>query len=50
MVVRETLNNLITNAPENWQTTFALPFKFIDGLTISWDVQSFDRSILPRVP
>ena len=50
VVIRETLNNLITNAPENWQTTTGLPFKFIDGLTLQWDEISFDRSILPRVP
>jgi len=50
VVLRETINNLITNAPENWQTTVGLPFKFIDGLTIKWDEMTFDRSILPRVP
>lgn len=50
VLVRETLNNLITDAVENWQTTVGLPFKFIDGITVSWDEISFDRSILPRVP
>lgn len=50
VLVRETLNNLITDAVENWQTTDGLPFKFIDGLTVKWDEIHFDRSILPRVP
>lgn len=50
VLVRETLNNLITDAVENWQTTVGMPFKYIDGLTVSWDEISFDRSILPRVP
>lgn len=50
VVVRDTLNNLITNAVENWQTSVGLPFQFVDGLTISWDEIQFDRSILPRVP
>ena len=49
-LIRETLNNLITNAPYNWQTSILLPWHQMDSMEIKWDEIQFNRSILPRTP
>ena len=38
--IRETLNNLILNSPQDWQTGVALPFVRIQGTTVEWDVRA----------
>jgi hypothetical protein len=38
--IRETLNNLILNSPQEWQTGVALPFVRIQGTTVEWDVRA----------
>ena len=35
--IRETLNSLILNSPQEWQTSVALPFVRIEG-TVSSDI------------
>ena len=35
--IRETLNNLILNSPQEWQTGIALPFVRITGTQVEWD-------------
>lgn len=35
--IRETLNNLILKAPQEWHTQVALPFVKIEGTTVEWD-------------
>ena len=35
--IRETLNNLILKAPQEWHTQVALPFVTIVGTTVEWD-------------
>ena len=35
--IRETLNNLILKAPQEWHTQVALPFVKIVGTTVEWD-------------
>ena len=34
---RDTLNNLITKSPQDWQTAVGLPFYAITGTVIEWD-------------
>ena len=34
---RDTLNNLITKSPQDWQTAVGLPFFAITGTVIEWD-------------
>jgi len=48
--LRETLNNLVLNSPQNWQTTVALPFMQLDGVTVEWDEVRFDVRMMQRVP
>jgi len=48
--LKETINNLILMSPENWQTTAALPFLQVDGVTVSWDSIHFDVRVMQRVP
>jgi len=38
--IRETLNNLILKAPQEWHTQVALPFVKIVGTTVEWDVRA----------
>lgn len=48
--LRDTLNNLVLNSPQNWQTTVALPFMQLDGVTVEWDEVRFDVRMMQRVP
>jgi len=48
--IRETLNNLILKAPQEWHTQVALPFVKIVGTTVEWDEIRFDVRLLQRVP
>jgi hypothetical protein len=48
--IRDTLNNLITKAPQEWQTAVALPFVKIEGTVVEWDELRFDVRLLQRVP
>ena len=48
--IRDTLNNLILNSPQEWQTNVALPFVRIEGTTVEWDELRFDVRLLQRVP
>lgn len=48
--LRDTLNNLIMQSPQNWQTSTALPFLRIEGVTVAWDEIHFDVRLLQRVP
>ncbi len=48
--IRETLNSLILNSPQEWQTSVALPFVRIEGTTVEWDEMKFDVRLLQRVP
>lgn len=48
--LRDTLNNLILSSPQDWQTTTALPWMKIEGVTVAWDEVHFDVRLLQRVP
>ena len=48
--IRETLNNLILKAPQEWHTQVALPFVKIVGTNVEWDEIRFDVRLLQRVP
>ena len=48
--IRETLNSLILQQPQEWQTSVALPFVKIEGTTVEWDELRFDMRLLQRVP
>ena len=48
--LRDTLNNLVLRSPQNWQTTVALPFMQLDGVTVEWDEVRFDVRMMQRVP
>jgi len=48
--IRDTLNNLILRSPSDWQTTAALPFAKVEGVTVEWDEMHFDVRLLQRVP
>ena len=48
--LRDTLNNLVLNSPQNWQTTVGLPFMQLDGVTVEWDEVRFDVRMMQRVP
>ena len=48
--IRETLNNLILKAPQEWHTQVALPFVKIVGTSVEWDEIKFDVRLLQRVP
>lgn len=49
--LRDTLNSLILNAPDNWATTAMLPFKEVQGaLNVEWDSIHFDQRLMQRVP
>lgn len=48
--LRDTLNNLILSSPQDWQTTVALPWMKIEGVTVAWDEVHFDVRLLQRVP
>jgi len=48
--LRDTLNNLILSSPQDWQTTTALPWMKIEGVTVVWDEVHFDVRLLQRVP
>lgn len=48
--LRDTLNNLILSSPQDWQTTVALPWMKIEGVTVQWDEVHFDVRLLQRVP
>ena len=49
---QDTLNNLILRSPQDWQTTAALPFKRIEGVSVEWDecVAAGRRPVLPPLP
>lgn len=38
--IRDTINNLVEKAPQNWHTTIGLPFRRIEGTVVEWDVSS----------
>ena len=44
--IRETLNNLIMQSPQDWQTSVALPFVRIEGTTVEWDVRAETSPLL----
>ena len=48
--LRDTINNLITSSPQEWQTNVALPWLKIEGVTVQWDEMKFDVRLLQRVP
>lgn len=48
--LRDQLNNLILNSPEEWQTNIGLPFTQISGVEVQWDEIKFDVRLLERVP
>lgn len=50
VTLRDTLNNLILNSPQEWQTNVGLPFTRIDGVTVEWDEIKFDVRLMNRVP
>ena len=35
--IRDTLNNLILNSPQTWQTSVGLPYFQIQGTVVEWD-------------
>ena len=47
--IRETLNSLILNSPQEWQTSVALPFVRIEGTTVEWDVRGPLSHLLKRL-
>jgi hypothetical protein len=48
--LRDTINNLVENNVQDWQTTVALPFQKLDGVTVEWDEIKFDVRLMQRVP
>lgn len=48
--LRDTMNSLILQQPDQWQTRRMLPFRQIDGLNVQWDSISFDQRLMQRVP
>ena len=48
--LQETVNNLVLNSPQIWQTTVALPFLQLDGVNVEWDEVRFDVRLMQRVP
>ena len=48
--IAETLNNLILNSPQTWQTSVGLPYFQITGTVVEWDEVRFDVRLMQRVP
>jgi hypothetical protein len=48
--IRDTLNNLILNSPQTWQTSVGLPYFQIQGTVVEWDEVRFDVRLMQRVP
>lgn len=48
--LRDTLNNLVLHAPQQWQTEVALPFRKVEGTTVEWDTIQFNVGLMARVP
>ncbi len=48
--IRDTLNNLILNSPQTWQTSVGLPYFQITGTVVEWDEVRFDVRLMQRVP
>jgi hypothetical protein len=48
--IQETLKNLVLKQPQNWQSSVALPFVQIEGVTVEWDEIHFDVRLMQRVP
>ena len=48
--IRDTINNLVEKAPQNWHTTIGLPFRRIEGTVVEWDEIRFDVRLMQRVP
>lgn len=46
----ETMNNLLLEGPEDWQTSAMLPFLQTDQIRVEWNIARFDQRILQRVP
>ena len=44
--IRDTLNNLILNSPQTWQTSVGLPYFQITGTVVEWDEVRFDVRLM----
>ena len=49
--IRDTINSLLTDQPDSWYTSEALPLEELtDAYTVEWDEIRFDQRLMQRVP